>query len=290
MPIPMPKDFETMEDSNPSANPSIHEVSAPSRRTLLQMSFGTAAAGLFAPWVAGCAASATSAAAPRLGFKGIAASVADAVRVPEGYVAQVLAPWGEPVGIAGAMPAWKEDASNSATEQALQMGMHHDGLHFYALAGSTTRGLLVMNHEYTDDGLLHPDGRQTWNAQKVKKAQAAHGISVIEIALKDGRWSMVRPSRWARRITAETPIALGGPAAGHVLMRTAADPTGRRVLGTLNNCASGKTPWGTYLSGEENWAGYFQGSDVPTADQRRWGLRKPSLYHWDGFDERFDAR
>jgi secreted PhoX family phosphatase len=145
--------------------------------------------------------------------------------------------------------------------------MHHDGIHFFSQDGSQS-GLLVMNHEYTDDGLLHPDGMKTWSAEKVRKAQAAHGVSVIEVAQKDGRWQVVRPSPWARRITASTPMALSGPAAGHALMKTAADPSGRRVLGTLNNCASGITPWGTYLTCEENFIFYFKGPDEPDAHQR----------------------
>ena len=86
------------------------------------------------------------------------------------------------------------------------MGMHHDGIHFYPLEGSK-RGVLAMNHEYTDDGLLHPGGMSAWSAEKVKKAQAAHGVSVIEVMLHDdGRWRMVRPSRYARRFTAYTPV------------------------------------------------------------------------------------
>jgi secreted PhoX family phosphatase len=146
-----------------------------------------------------------------------------------------------------------------------------------------------MNHEYTDDGLLHTDGMKTWSAEKVRKAQAAHGVSVIEVELKDGRWQIVRPSRLARRFTAFTPMTVGGPAAGHALMRTAADPAGRTVLGTLNNCASGKTPWGTYLTGEENFAFYFDGGDKLDPHQQRWGLRKTGTYRWAEHDERFDA-
>jgi uncharacterized protein len=279
----MPKDFSTMEDSNRSANASIHSVSDPARRVLLQGGLGLAAAGLLAP-LAGCA---MAPAGPRLGFKGVSASAADALRVPEGYVASALAPWGEPVG-AGAMPPLTEDASSSAAEQALQMGMHHDGIHYYPLDGSR-RGLLVMNHEYTDDGLLHPGGMQPWTQEKVRKSQAAHGVSVIEVALRDGRWQMVRPSPYARRYTASTPFALGGPAAGHALMRTAADPAGRTVLGTLNNCASGKTPWGTYLSGEENFRFYFAGGEQLDAHQRRWGMTKTAFFRWPEHDERFDA-
>jgi uncharacterized protein len=216
-------------------------------------------------------------------------STADTVVVPAGYVAQPLAPWGEPVGVAGAMPAWRPDASNSAADQALQMGMHHDGIHFYPLDGSATHGLLVMNHEYTDDGLLHVGGFTPVTAEKVRKAQAAHGISVIEVRLVDSAWQMVRPSRFARRLTAFTPFAVQGPCAGHPLLCTAADPAGRSVLGTLNNCASGQTPWGTYLSGEENWANYFDGGAQPTPDQQRWGLGKAGYYGWAAFDERFNA-
>ena len=289
----MAKDFSAMEDSNPSANPSIHSVSDPARRIWVQGGLAALASGVLAPLVAGCAAGAAAAGAaaarPLLGFKAIPTATSDAVVVPVGYVAQPLAPWGEPVGVAGNMPAWRADAGNSAAEQAVQMGMHHDGIHFYPIEGSSTRGLLAMNHEYVDDGLLHPGGLADWSAEKVAKSQAAHGVAVIEVELQRGEWQMVRPSPYARRISARTPFALRGPAAGHALMRTAADPAGRTVLGTLNNCASGKTPWGTYLSGEENFAYYFSGVDQPDAHQARWGLRKTAFFNWPVFDERFDA-
>ncbi len=302
----MAKDFSEMEDSNRSSNPSIHDVSDPARRLWLRAGAGAAGMGWLATLgLGGCALGAGSSAgsgpasataALKMGFDALPVSTADTVRVPLGYVAQTLAPWGEAAGIAGApMPAWKPDASNSASEQALQMGMHHDGLHFYALdtaPGSrqgARRGLLAINHEYTDDGLLHADGLAPWTPEKVKKAQAAHGIAVIEVERQADGWQMVRPSRYARRITANTPFAIGGPAAGHALMKTAADPAGRTVLGTIGNCASGKTPWGTYLSGEENWANYFTAADTPTAHERRWGIRKANWYRWPEHDERFDT-
>ena len=297
-----------MEDSNRSSNPSIHDLSDPARRTLLQGGLGATLGGLLAP-LAGCASGAPAAQAatgaagaagaagatavagaapPLLGFKSVPVSRADAVAVPEGYSAQPLLPWGEPVGIAGAMPAFRADASNSGAEQEAQMGMHHDGLHYFPLDGSQ-RGLLVMNHEYVDYGLLYADGARTWNADKVRKAQAAHGVSISEIVLKNGQWEAVRPSRHARRITAATPMAVQGPAAGHALMQTAADPAGRRVLGTLNNCASGITPWGTYLTGEENWYYYFALSQAPDAHHARWGLKPGRGARWHEHDERFDA-
>jgi len=305
----MAKDFSDMEDSNRSSNPSIHEVSDPERRLWLRGGLGLSLGGLLGPAgamgamgaigamgvigavgsVSGCASGASGGGAgPVLGFAPLRASVADRVVVPEGYTARVLAPWGEAVGIAGQMPAFKFDASNTAEEQAVQMGMHHDGIHYYALDGSR-RGLLCLNQEYTDDALLHTDGQATWTPEKVKKAQAAHGITVIEIEQRPDGWQMVRPSRYARRITATTPFSIGGPAAGHVLMRTNADPAGLTVLGTIANCASGMTPWGTYLSGEENWANYFTAADVPTAHERRWGINKASWYRWPEFDARFDT-
>ncbi|MBN8494536.1 MAG: PhoX family phosphatase [Burkholderiales bacterium] len=283
----MAKDFSTMEDSNRSANADIHRVSDPARRLWLQGGLGALAAGALSPLLAGCATAPFD--GPLLGFKPVPVTDQDTMVVPEGYEAVAIAAWGEPVGVPGNMPAWRMDAGNSAADQAVQMGMHHDGIHYLPLDGSR-RGLLVMNHEYTDDGLLHTDGMKTWSAEKVRKAQAAHGMSVIEIELKDGRWQMVRPSKYARRFTTYTPFAVSGPAAGHALMQTAADPAGRTVLGTLNNCGTGITPWGTVLSGEENFAFYFDGPDAPSADQRRWGLRKTGFYRWPEHDERFDAK
>jgi uncharacterized protein len=147
-----------------------------------------------------------------------------------------------------------------------------------------------MNHEYTDDGLLHADGMKTWNVEKVKKAQAAHGVSVIEVRETAGNWEVIRPSRFARRFTANTPMTIAGPAAGHALMKTAADTAGTRALGTLNNCGSGITPWGTYLTCEENFIGYFSGGDTLSEHERRWGLRKGGWgYRWHEHDDRFDA-
>ena len=216
----MAKDFSLMENSNRSSNTSIHGVSDPARRTMLRGGLGAEVRSLFAPLsgvaaLAGCATAVSG--GPLLGFKNVPISTADLIVVPEGYTAQVIAAWGEPAGLSGENAAFKFDASNSAAEQEAQIGMHHDGM-------------------------------TTWNAQKVRKAQAAHGVSVIEVEQTDGRWNVVRPSPWARRITATTPMAFGGPASGHALLRTAADAQGRRPLGTLNNCGSGVTPWGTYLT------------------------------------------
>jgi uncharacterized protein len=236
----MAKDCDTMEDSNRSSNPSIHDVSDPARRQWLRVggaAFGVAA---LASQLGGCGSVGRlmgsigmGGGGTTLGFKPVPAALRDGVGVPEGYLVQVLAPWGEAVGLAtlpSGMPAWKPDASNSAADQAAQMGMHHDGIHYYALDGGR-RGLLVMNHEYVDNGLLHPGGLVPWTAAKVAKAQAAHGIAVIEIEQhKDGRWVMVRPSIYARRITATTPRRPHG-AGHHRQLRQRQDALGHLLVG-----------------------------------------------------------
>jgi secreted PhoX family phosphatase len=282
----MAKDFASMEDSNRSSNSTIHDVIETSRRSFLKGSALVSLASVMAP-LAGCAALAGR--QNKLGFKAIPVGMGDKLVVPEGYTATPLAPWGEPVGIAGNMPAFKMDGSNTAAEQSAQLGMHHDGLEFFPLQGSN-RGLLAINHEYTDDGLLHVGGFNNMNIEKVRKAQNAHGLSVIEVEMKNGKWDMVRPSPYARRVTMSTPFRVAGPAAGHALMKTSADPQGQTVLGTLNNCASSKTPWGTYLSGEENFAFYFGAGEKPTPDQQRWGAPRAGFYAWDKHDERFDLK
>lgn len=292
----MAKDFSTMEDSNCSSNPSIHDISLPSRRTVLRGSLGALASNFLAPLsaVGGVAAltacATTGGSSPLLGFKSVPLSTADLVIVPEGYSVQVIAPWGDPVGMSGEDHAFKDDASNSTAHQETQFGMHHDGIHFFAQDGSKS-GLLAMNHEYTDEGLLFTDGMTTWTADKVRKAQAAHGVSICEVQDRGGKWEVVKPSPWARRITANTRTQLSGPAAGHTLMQTAADPKGMTVLGTLNNCASGITPWGTYLTAEENFINYFSGGDTLSAHEKRWGLKKGGGggYRWHEYDARFDA-
>ncbi len=225
-----------------------------------------------------------------INFKSVEATQqANALVVPEHYEVQILLAWGDPVGIASKMPPFRSDASNSAAEQALQAGMHHDGMHFFPLRDKH-RGLLVLNHEYVDHELLYPDGSKHWSREKVLKSMAAHGVSIVEVVLKDRQWELVRPSAYARRITARSPMRLSGPAAGHRLMKTAADPSGTRVIGTFANCANGFTPWGTYLTCEENWQYYFQGNRSPESHEPRWGIREEAWVRWYEFETRFDLR
>jgi secreted PhoX family phosphatase len=228
---------------------------------------------------------------PLIGFSPIGISKTNQVVVPEGYEAIVLLAWGDPVSDG---PAFLQDASNTAEDQAVQAGMGHDGMSFFPLPRGSQRadhGLLAINFEYTDDGLLHPDGMLTWTAEKVQKSKNAHGVGVVEVRFDGEAWAVVRPSSYARRITADTPMELRGPAAGHPSMCTAADPEGTTVLGTFNNCAGGQTPWGTYLTCEENFTPYFinRSGNIPPL-QERYGVDDKSWgFRWHEFDPRFDA-
>ena len=278
--------MEEDEDNNPSANPSLHDVldASLSRRRLLQGALGTAALGFLSPKAL------LAQSASLLAFQGVSISQEDAVIVPPGYVAEVLYAWGDPVSDG---PKWDPNVGDDWQDQERQAGMHHDAIHFYPLplgSGNSNRGLLVMNHEYTDEGLLHQGGLNPFTPEKVKKSQAAHGVSVIEVAFDGSRWTVVRPSSFGRRITGYTPMNVDGPAAGSALLRTGADPAGTRILGTLNNCAHGFTPWGTYLACEENFNQYFGRGVNPSAAQRRYGLpTAASGRRWEEADGRFNA-
>lgn len=274
-----------------------------SRRQVLAGGMGLSVAGLvsgLAPAFANAAPHAhSSPPSPiRLGFESIPISTEDKVIVPDGYLAEVIYPWGDPTGIPNNMPEFKFDGSNTAVEQAAQAGMHHDGMRFFPLPMGSTgskHGLLVINHEYPDPGLLTTDGNKKMTEEKYKKSVASVGVSVIEIGKKkDGSWVVVRPSRFARRITADTPIALSGPAAGHPLLVTLNDPTGREVLGTIQNCANGWTPWGTYLTCEENFDSHFadfsQKSDHDF-NKTRYGVPdEEKVYKWSEVDFRFERQ
>jgi secreted PhoX family phosphatase len=286
-----------MEDdgiSNDSGNETFEQIIAErfSRRNFLKGGAAAAMATAMATAFGGVGAllSAVPAAArtktgPLLGFQGIPVSTADAVVVPPGYTARVLIAWGDPVSDG---PAFLPDASNSAADQAAQWGMHNDGLVYFKINGSA-RGLIVQNNEYTDDVLLFPDGTANWSQEKTNKSLNAHGVSIIEVTKqRGGVWRVVRPSRYARRITGQTPIALGGPAAGDDRLKTGGDPTGRLALGTINNCAMGYTPWGTYLACEENFNGYFRKNGAQTQMERRYGINATGAgYLWHTTDQRF---
>ena len=294
--------------SNRSANPHIQNVIAVGRRQVIA---GGAALGALAflggmPAIAAAAAPKGNAPAfqrrSRLPFGAVGVTRADTITVPDGYTVDVFIPWGTP--ICGSYPAYLEDASNSAEDQAQQTGMHHDGMHFFPMDArfkgrKSDHGLLALNHEYVDSALLHPngpsvqDGKRT-KAEEVRKEINAHGVSVVEIKRNArGDWAVL-PSARNRRITGATPMRIEGPARGHELMQTRYSPSGTTTRGTLNNCSNGYTPWGTYLTCEENWAGYFASRDAELPRHLdRYGVGTAGRYGWETLPgdefQRFDA-
>ncbi len=316
---------------NPSGNESIRDVLDrvdPSRRRFMQGALGTAMLTAFGgSALVGAVQEALAAPAPvgGIGFASIPASlapVADLVSVPPGYSVSILSAWGDPTGAPGGVQL-DPNLPQTEANQLKQDGMHHDGMHFFPFpavgAGgvSNVRGLLCCNHEYTDEGILHHEtvaGPMT--IAKARASQAAHGISVKELRKIGGSWIVQRPSAFGRRVTANTPMKVSGAAAGSDLLKSkkfnitpeGSIPTGTltdglTAYGTVNNCAHGYTPWGTYLTCEENWNGYFAN---PTGDvtgvegldrkfeilsgQSRYGITTTGFgYRWHEVDARWNA-
>ena len=225
-----------------------------------------------------------------LGFDSINAATTDTISLPPGYRASVLISWGQPLQTNG--PAFDPAGNGTASEQEVQFGDNNDGMSLFAFADDPDRALMAINNEYTNYRYLYPHGGKPTSLEEVHKAQATEGVSVIEIQRKGNGWQFVQGSPFNRRIHGNTPIRLSGPAAGHELLRTRADATGSRALGTFQNCANGKTPWGTYLTCEENFTDCFGSSDPKQAfdaAQKRYGAVAASKdINWHLHDPRFD--
>lgn len=232
---------------------------------------------------------ALAAAAGRFGFEAVAANTLDTVTVPPGYGWHVVAKWGETMWSHSI--EFDQATRGSGESQELAFGDNNDGM---ALFDDGGRSVLAVNNEYVNLGIFYGGAGNgaPAGADDVRKGKAGHGVSVVEIARRDGKWSIVKDSPYNRRITADTPMEITGPARGHDLLKTAADPSGARSLGTWNNCGNGRTPWGTYLACEENFNGYFSSSDPalePGPALRRYGVGvKDRGYAWATADERFD--
>ncbi|MGX2996101.1 PhoX family protein [Streptomyces sp. JNUCC 64] len=229
-----------------------------------------------------------------LRFTPVAPNTEDAVTVPEGYAREVVIRWGDPI-LRGA-PAFDPDRQTAAA-QAGQFGYNNDFLSVLPLPREHGRQVMVANHEYTNEVLMFRGyDPENPTREQVEIAWAAHGLSVVvvEERHRTGRLSVVPRHPLNRRLTMSTPFRLSGPVAGHPLVRTGADPKGRTVLGTLNNCAGGETPWGTTLHGEENFNQYFGHADrvtdpVEVARLKRYGVTGgASERKWERFDDRFD--
>ncbi|MER5517620.1 PhoX family protein [Streptomyces sp. NPDC002763] len=232
--------------------------------------------------------SASASGARGLRFRAVAPDNADTVTIPDGYAQNVVVRWGEPI-LRGA-PAFDPDRQTAAA-QAGQFGYNNDFLALLPVPGERGRQLLVANHEYTDEVLMFR-GYDAANPtrEQVEVAWAAHGLSavVVEEDRRSGKLTAVPRHHLNRRVTVTTEFRLTGPAAGSDLLKTSADPTGRKVLGTLNNCSGGTTPWGTTLHGEENFNQYFANSGRAT--DKRYGVGTGVTERkWERFDSRFDV-
>ncbi|MGX1882267.1 PhoX family protein [Streptomyces sp. NPDC055287] len=224
-----------------------------------------------------------------LRFASVAPNTTDAVTVPDGYAQNVVIRWGEPI-LRGA-PAFDPD-KQSAKAQAGQFGYNNDFLSLLPLPGEHGRQVLVANHEYTDEILMfkgYDPAKPT--REQVETAWAAHGLSVVVVQeeRKSGKLTPVTRHHLNRRLHTTSEFRLTGPAAGSDLLKTSADPTGTKVLGTLNNCAGGTTPWGTTLHGEENFNQYF--ANGSSATDKRYGISTGATERkWELFDKRFDVK
>lgn len=230
---------------------------------------------------------------PMLNFSPVPPTRSDTTTVPLGHRVQVLIPWGTP--ITGSYPAFDSVNGNTGEEQEQQVGSHHDGMHYFPFDEDPNgHGLLVVNHEYVDQRVLHVNGPTFVAGQRptdeVRKEIAAHGVSVVEIK-KDaiGDWQVVR-GIYNRRITAGTEMEIHGPVRGNGLVETIFSPNGTKARGTINNCAHGYTPWGTYLTCEENWAGYFvneiQLTRIDALFDKRYG-KGPASFKQDDYYARY---
>lgn len=267
-------------ESNPSANPWFADIVERryGRRDVLKGGVAAAVTSLVAGHaVAGGASGETANDSsygyghhrPRIspGYNAVPAinpGLEDQVVVPEGYTVQVLLPEGTP--ISGKYPPYIPGDLNTGADREQQAGAHHDGMYFFPLQRGrrgNESGVLCVNYENIDQAFLHPNGFSRGAdgsrpiEDEVRKEVASHGVGIVELAKhRGGEWQVVK-SRLNRRITAQTPMELAGPARGADLMKTKHSPKGTKTRGTVNNCANGYTPWNTYLTCEENWAGYF---------------------------------
>ncbi len=224
---------------------------------------------------------------PAIGFAPVSANSLDTVSVPAGYEWRVLASWGDAILPGGT--AFDPHTRGSAASQALSIGDNNDGMSFFSL--SPEHAVIAVNNEYANYEYLFSNGRCS-SLEDTRKAQAAHGVSVFEVRRVAGVWKLQPNASLNRRITANTEMRLSGPAAGSALLKTQADPSGTLVLGTFNNCANGRTPWGTYLTCEENFNGYFGSAEglTDSAAFKRYGISaKGAGINWYPFDERFDV-
>jgi secreted PhoX family phosphatase len=293
------KDEDDLIPSNVSSGTTFQDIASIrfSRRAalkgLLATSALTAVGGALAPINKAAAAAESS-----LKFAEVPHGYDAEFHVAEGYDAQILLRWGDKV-VAGA-PDFAPGKLTAAAQSG-QFGYNCDFIAYLPLpAGSTNseNGLLFVNHEYTNPHMMFPGFADAKAAAAGTTADStaieleAHGASVVEIKKDGGSWKAVDGSKYNRRITLNTEMELTGPAAGHDRLKTSADSSGKQVLGMINNCGGGWTPWGTILTAEENFHQYFGGDPAGTAEAanyKRYGMKGEPSYPWGKFVDRFDV-
>ena len=247
------------------------------RRSMFKGVVGSGAAAIFGSVaLSACGGSDNAVAAPPpappappvqklLGYSTVAKNLADTITVPAGYTSKTIYRVGDP--LAAGLAAYKNDGTDTQMEQ--RGGDCHDGIEYYGLTDAGTardplgskRGLLVMNHEYMNSQWLHPAGPTAVSGIRPKaeidKEVAVHGCSIVEVGLTNSVWSYNQASAYNRRITATTTMELSGPLRSNAAMVTTFSKDGTQTRGTQNNCGTGTSYWGTFLTCEENWAGYF---------------------------------
>jgi secreted PhoX family phosphatase len=290
------------DGSNPSANSTLGEIIGQrfGRRDLLKGVLAVTAISATVSPLALATAARASGGKSAFQFDEVVAGVDERDHVAPGYSTDVLIRWGD--GVLPGAPAF-DPLKQTAAAQMTQFGYNNDFVGYLPMPGAadpSAHGLLVVNHEYTNEELMFPGvGVQDSKEAAFKKMtkdlvdieMMAHGGSVIEVRKVDGKWQVVPNSRYARRITAETPVTISGPAAGDDRMKTSYDAAGTMVRGMLNNCAGGLTPWGTWLTCEENFNGYFWGKADGLAQEKslkRYGA-PGNWYNWGAHHDRFDV-
>ncbi|MBD3738933.1 MAG: PhoX family phosphatase [Pseudomonas balearica] len=260
-----------------------------SRRGFLSglVAFGSGAAALGTGLLSGTSAQAQ--AASRFAFKPIPIATDAAVHVPEGYSWKPVVSWGDAL-FSNAEPFDMENGVSLASSDRV-FGENTDGMELFVVGN---RQIIAVNHEYANTKVnlpkTHVDGK-AGSAEDAQLLRNLQGVTVMEVAEGENGWAVVVDSPFNRRITQDTECAISGPAAGSDLLKTVSDPTGMTARGTMNNCGSGKTPWGTYLTCEENFNGYFGSTDANlerTPEQVRYGLNVEGRYGYEAFDARFD--
>ncbi len=289
-------EWDELNDPRPEGNDFDQVVErAISRRGFLSgvLAFGSGAAVMGAGMLKGTTAMAQP--ASRFPFTPIAAQTDGTIHVPEGYSWKTLVRWGDPI-FSDADGAYDSAAGVSGEFADRVMGENTDGMELFNVDG---REILVVNSEYTNNktNLPHREDGLPGSLDDVRILQHLQGVTVMELTQNADGWSVVVDSPYNRRIHHNTPMVFSGPAAGHDLLKTKADPTGMTSLGTFNNCGSGRTPWGTYLTCEENFNGYFGATSDVSADEmvmdgfKRYGVSTKvdsGRYNYHGFDARFD--